>query len=322
MADQCWRWMVKAGSLTFKLHAFEGIKMFTSRKMAAAAAVLALAVAVPVASVSALPPPGGEGGSDDPGGGRPTTTRPQSTTASTAPRTLRSLSVTTDSVVATAIVYYNGTPGVITVQWGDGSTSSRDPNVPIDSPRPQPNPDPPGRITFKHSYAAPTDGTAFARSVTAQAAGESSNLAVIVTPRYRVTQYSAYWSSLDSCDLDVELETEWRVERRLPSYDKTWAFNAPNLNDIPSAEQALPDSILSFELTVPNRKQIEYQVTELDLVIDNLGQTRVVDLDPRLGSRSVTLDYHDFDSCEAQLRFDIDVKLLTPGLGGGPIASQ
>jgi hypothetical protein len=298
------------------------------RRTGLAAVFLAAAVVLTdgAAPVAAAPPRT----SDVPGDPieRPIPTRPPGTTkpSPTTPRQLESLTVTTDSVVATANVRYNGSPGLVTVQWGDGTTSSRNPNDPIDSPRPNPNPDPRGTIVFKHTYTAPGDGAAFARTITAQVGAESQNSAVIVTPRYRVTQYAAQFSALDRCDSDVELYTEWRVDRRVPPLPaKTWEFDRFN-NAIPP--EVLPDSIVSFELTAPNRKQVEYKVTEVDPIFDDLGQSYVIDLDPRLGSRRVVLDYHDFDGCQAQIQADINVRLLTPGLGGsgpgnggGPVAT-
>ena len=62
---------------------------------------------------------------EDPGGGpieRPTPTRP-----TTTPRQIESFSVSTDSVVATATLRYNGDPSAATVLWGDGTSSSRCP---------------------------------------------------------------------------------------------------------------------------------------------------------------------------------------------------
>jgi hypothetical protein len=296
------------------------------RRSALAALSLAAAIAVSEAAAPgaiAIPPPG-----DPIEIERPTPTRPPGPTgppSPTTPRQLESLAVTTDSVVATATVRYNGSPGVVAVQWGDGTSSSRNPNDPIDSPRPNPNPDPPGAVVFKHAYAAPSDGAAFARNITAQIGAESQNSAEIITPRYRVTQYAAQFSALHECDSSVELYTEWRITRRILAHpDKTWEFDRFN-NEIPP--EALPDSIVSFDLIAPNRKLVEYQVTEVDPLFDNLGQTGVIDLDPRLGSRRVVLDYHDWDACQAHIEADIDVRLLTPGLGGnggggGPVAGQ
>ena len=300
--------------------------------VAAGLAVAALTVAsVTTVSVSALPPPG-----DPPD--QPTPTRPPRPTPTnpspppTTPRVLQSLTVTTDSVVATATVHYNGSPGVVTVQWGDGTLNSRDPNAPIDSPRPNPHPDPPGTITFRHPYAAPSDGDVFGTTVSAQIGAESQSTAVLVTPRYRVTQYQASLTPQDRCDSVFDDYSEWRVERSSPSIAaKTWELDVwePDawVGDYPTQTHPLPDSVVSVEGTVHQAGWVAYRVTELDPVFDQVGGIRTIDLDPLLGSRSVTLHYDDFSgaltgSCEADVRADINVTLLKPGLGSGPIAGQ
>jgi hypothetical protein len=129
------------------------------------AAAAALAVYVVTAAPSpALPPPGDDGESPI---DRPPPTRPPTattTTTLTAPRVLESLTVTTDSVVATATVHYSGTdPGVVTIEWGDGTSSSRNPLDPVDSPFPDPwaTTDLPGVAVFQHTDAAPGDGAQF-----------------------------------------------------------------------------------------------------------------------------------------------------------------
>jgi hypothetical protein len=287
-----------------------------------------MVTAVATVPAAAFPPPG-----DPPD--QPTPTRPPrppitATPPPTTPRVLQSLGVTTDSVVATATIHYNGSPGVVTVQWGDGAVNSRDPNAPVDSPRPNPNPDPPGTITFKHTYAPPSDGAAFAAGVTAQIGAESQAVAVQVTPRYRVTQYQASLTPTLPCDTVLEQYTEWRVVRRGASLAyKTWEFDLwePTawVGDYPGQTYSLPDSIVTFEGTIDQAESIRYQVTEVDPILDQVGGTLSIDLDPLLGSRSVILSYRDFSvygNCRAEIRADINVTLLKPGLGGGPIASQ
>lgn len=93
----------------------------TTKATIAAGAVALTAIVLPAFSASALPPPGDGGGNPIE---RTTTTRSQATMTTTAvPRRLESLSVTTDSVVATATIRYNGDPSSATVQWGDGAST-------------------------------------------------------------------------------------------------------------------------------------------------------------------------------------------------------
>jgi hypothetical protein len=287
-----------------------------------------MVIAASTVPASAFPPPG-----DPPD--QPTPTRPPrppitATPPPTTPRVLRSLGVTTDSVVATATIHYNGSPGVVAVQWGDGTVNSRDPNAPVDSPRPNPHPDPPGTITFEHAYAPPGDGAAFTTGVTAQIGAESQAATVLVTPRYRVTQYQASLTPTLPCDSWIEQYTEWRVIRSGAAVaDKTWEFDLwePSawVGDYPGQTYPFPDSIVAFEGTVDQAGSIDYQVTELDPVFDQVGGTLGIDLDPLLGSRSVVLHFPDFSTfggCRADIRADIHVALLKPGLGSGPVAGQ
>jgi len=278
-------------------------------RAAAAVLVIAAAVAIHVTSASALPPPG-DGGPIE----RPVTTRPMppTTTPSTTTRVLQSLQVTTDSVVATATIRYDGTsPGTVTVAWGDGTSSGHNPDPRVESPW-----DSAGVVRLQHVYAAPTDGAAFPVAITAQLAGESQTVAVVVTPRYRVTQGPAVFSAPYACDSGVELRTEWRVQRSGgASPDRTWELNRFN-NTIPP--EALPDSTISVDVNGDAQVVLTYVTTELDPLVDNLGGSKKLVLSPRLGSRSANLHWVDFElSCAADLDVDISVALLTPGFGGG-----
>jgi len=282
--------------------------------------------------LAALPPQGDDGDDIE----RPPPTRPPTTTTTASPRVIQSLAVTTDSVVATATLRYTGSPSLVTVQWGDGTSTSRNPGDPTDSPFPDPwtPSDPPGVSVFTHAYTAPSDGTAFPVSVVAQIGAESQAAAAIITPRYRVTQSAVSLTPLHPCDLPTEPETEWRVDRHGGSFgDRAWEFDldepAAWVGDYPGGTHTPPDSVVTWDGTVAAAPEVGYLVTERDLIDDDLGEyTQIIDFDPLLGSRSVSLYYFDIDSpfhgesCGAQVLADIDVRLLTPGLGGGPITRQ
>jgi hypothetical protein len=194
-----------------------------------------------------------------------------------------------------------------------------------------PNPDPPGTIIFKHAYAAPSNGAGFTATITAQIGAESQTAGILVSPRYRVTQYQASLTPLEPCDSWLEQYTEWRVVRSgSAAAGKTWEFDLEEptgwVGDYPGRTYPLPDSIVSFEGRVDQAGSIVYHVTEVDPVLDQLGSPARIDLNPVLGSRSVTLHYADFGTpfgaCEADIRADVNVTLLKPGLGGGPVAGQ
>ena len=159
---------------------------------------------------------------EDPGDGpieRPTPPRP-----TPPPRQIESFSVSTDSVVATATLHYNGDPSAATVLWGDGTSTSRCPagqEGPMHSgcmPNPFDTGDPAGTLVLKHRYAAPANGAPFTVAITAKLGAESQTVRIGVTPRYKVTVSDIEFSPLSHCDTAVEEETEWAVGRTV--YDK------------------------------------------------------------------------------------------------------
>jgi hypothetical protein len=233
-----------------------------------------------------------------------------------------SLTVTTDSVVATAVVHYTGAAPDVTVAWGDGALSRTSPPTASIPGRPIPTQ---GQVVFQHAYvplAAPSFrehigvlDTISHREVVAQD--------VVIVPRYRVTQHTLEFSPLNNCDSFAELYTEWLIRRLgggLPF--KTWEFSRRYDVNFPNF-QPLPGSEVSVETTIGAAPKIPYDGIEQDPIDDETFNQQFVDLQPALGSRSVTLTYSErngFD-CRFVLRTSIDVTLLTPGYNGGPIAS-
>jgi hypothetical protein len=77
------------------------------------------------------------------------------------------------------------------------------------------------------------------------------------------------------------------------------------------------------ETTIGAAPKTPYDGIEQDPIDDETFNQQFVDLQPALGSRTVTLtsfERNGFD-CGFVLRTSIDVSLLTPGYNGGPIAS-
>jgi len=294
--------------------------------LTAGAAALAVFV-VTAAPSSALPPPGDDGESPIE---RPPPTRPPTTTTTTeppAPRVLESLTVTTDSVVATATVHHNGTPALVTIDWGDGTVVSRNPADATDSPFPDPwtPSDPAGTSVFEHAYVAPADGARFTATVTARIGAESQASEVFVTPRYRVAQGTVSLSVIDACDSSFDTRTEWQVYRDgNAAAHRTWEFEESN-NGFPP--HAIPDSAFHVDVTAEEgrARSVGYFVTETDPfpLIDEFVGAPTLSLDPRLGSRSLQLVMDEYSSdCRGEIITDVDVRLLTPGLSGGPVAGQ
>jgi len=307
------------------------------------AGFLAVAVAASIVGPAAAttPQPG-----EDPGGDpieRPTPTRPAPT-----PRRIESFSVSADSVVATATLRYNGDSGAATVLWGDGTSTSLCPagqEGPLHSgcmPNPFDSGSAAGTLVFKHRYAAPANGAPFTVVITGKLGGESQSIAIGVTPRYKVTVSDIEFSPLEHCDTAAEEETEWKVGRTVQDQNGTfivpfreWTFDHfvtnPRVVVQPwSLPQfvVLPGSGFSVELKASDHPDIVITATELDLSVDDQLIAIGLGLNPLYGSYSVDEVLHDANSnayqwdCSAEYRFDVDVRLLEPGLDRGPVLSQ
>jgi hypothetical protein len=297
-------------------------------------AVGVVASAGPPAAATIREPP-------DPGDGpieRPTPPRP-----TPPPRQIESFSVSTDSVVATATLRYNGDPSAATVLWGDGTSTSRCPpgqEGPIHSgcmPDPFGAGDPVGTLVLKHRYAA-ANGAPFTVAITGKLGGESQTVAIGVTPRYKVTVTDMHFSPLSHCDTVAEEETEWKVGRAVFDQNgsaivplRQWTFDHFVTNprvvlgdwSLPQFEE-LPDSDFSVELKASDHATLGLHTIELDPVVDDGLELRYLDLNPLDGTRSVDLQtqgtFGTDPGCRAEYLLDVNVRVLEPGLdrGGGP----
>jgi len=253
---------------------------------------------------------------------------------------LSDFSVTTDSVIATATIHFNGSVSDVTVRWGDGSSSSRNPSI-VSTVAGAPQ-DAPGTVTFQHEYAAGPNGTAFSLFATGQvtsAAGTESDVRqVTITPRFRVNAYQAYFANEYECgDPFYESETEWRVDRTLTTFSngqsssatKSWSFDrAADDNIVPEYDfMVLSGSQVQLDLTMADQHpSISWKATELDTFYDDVFTQASIDLHPSLGTRSTALTLADGD-CHVMIKTDVNVALLRPGLqtggiGGGGLATQ
>ena len=314
--------------------------MKTTRTTLATGLLAALAVALPATASSALPIAGATVRSTALGSAPSVSGGKLGGVLTPITRTITGFSVTTDSVVATAVLNYSGTPASVTVRWGDNAESTRNlvsPLPPITNGQtPQ---DPPGTVTFKHLYNLPVGGGAFAAAVVGLAGTDTDTRAVIVTPRFRVTQFQAFFAPRDHCDSFAEEYSEWRIQQALningangPA--KTWRQDRKTANGLSGAQlgngpldaalEVLDGSATTIELTMADQHPtIIYNVTELDPVFDDDAGTRRIDLHPSLGSRHVQLDFNDDSSCKAVIAADVDVALLKPGLNNNsaPVAA-
>jgi hypothetical protein len=277
-----------------------------SRRVVAVAAAVAAVVSVPVASASALAPPPAS----------PPPTGPD-----------LSLSVRTDSVVATATLHYSGAPPAVTLAWGDG-TSSR-PSPPNASLPGQPVPSA-GTVVFQHAYEA--NGGALTKRISVLSALTGRELVaanVVILPRYRVTQQAIEFSPLNHCDSPLEETTEWEVftDGGLPP-SKDWRFDRHTADrggvGVPLPDfGVLPDSAVSIETTAGHAPRLGYSGWEEDPVRNDFFDFQYINFEPLLGSRPLTLTYQEKfgGDCRFQIRTSMVVELLKPGLPGGPVAS-
>jgi hypothetical protein len=249
------------------------------------------------------------------------------TTAVTAPSL--SLDVVSDSVVATATVHYTGSAPDLIVAWGDGARTRTSPPIASFPGRPVPTA---GSAVMQHVFA---EGFRFPFtahvSVISPASGrELVGRDVGIFPRYRVTQHAVEFSPLNHCDSIAEAYTEWGIQRPsgvLPY--KEWDVDRRTADvggvGVPLPDfQPLPDSAVTLETTAVGAPKVSYRADEHDPLVSEHFDPQSVDFNPVLGSRTVTLTYHEKygADCHFQIRTPIDVQLLTPGLASGPVVSQ
>jgi hypothetical protein len=292
-----------------------------SRRGAVAATVIATVGLVPVASADALGPAGSDAVSI-----------PVDTAPPTSPATAAGLSlfVGSDSVVVTATLRYSGSAPDVIVAWGDGARTRTSPPIATVPGRPVPTA---GTVVFQHVYARSADGAGFTEHVSVISPVSGQELIgqfVRIVPRYRVTQYAVEFSLLNHCDSVAEAYTEslvfrdggdvplkeWHVDRHTADVGGV-GVTLPDF-------QPLPDSALSVETTVTDAPRVGYSGWEEDPFQNEYFDHHVVDFNPLLGSRIVILTYHEKfgHDCRFQIRTPIDVRLLTPGYTGGPVAHQ
>jgi hypothetical protein len=221
---------------------------------------------------------------------------------------LPGLVVTSNSVVVTARVPYNGNPATVSVAWGDGTSSAGASGTRSGSV-----------LVISHTYTPPSNGAAFVATLTAFSNGNSEAKGVLITPRYAVTGGTQYFAPITDCDPWYEQETEWHIEQQLRHGDtgpvfssKQWDFNRVTL-DGPYL-QPLPGSEFSFEMTMADPPIIDtLPVSEVDPLQDDDLEIPSTPIHPSLGSHSVGGTIGEFaGDCDAQISLNVTVVLLTP----------
>ncbi len=192
-------------------------------------------------------------------------------------------------------------------------------------------------MAFKHEYPAGLPATYIA-TVTTEKGGRTDveSRQVVVTPRYLVSQFQAFFSPTH-CDSAVEEWTEWSISQKLNgSTIRNWRMDIKT-SSFPGAEvgdgfrefRALDGSLFAREMTMADGPlTMSYTVTEIDPVFDDDAGTKSAELHPSIAPANVLLEYSG-DDCRAKIKFDTDVRLLRPGanqggggIGGGGVLSS
>jgi hypothetical protein len=217
---------------------------------------------------------------------------------------VRSFTVETNSVVATATVQYNGTPPSLIVYWGDNTVTEL-------------TPPPANQVVLRHEYAAPTDGAKFSRVVNATVRGETDSRFVTITPLYRITQHEASFANEDNCDPSYESKSEWDITQSVglgpgSPESKAWYQERPigTLNSF----QPLPGSEVIATRAAGALLSIYYHVSERDPSYDDDAGTRSLYITPdgSVGTDHLSLHFNDDGTCEARINADVEVQLLVP----------
>jgi hypothetical protein len=229
--------------------------------------------------------------------------------------TLTGASATSNSVLATAKVTYTGTPGPITLNWGDGISSVQDPSTPGVTSTP-------GVVTFVHEYLDQT--TPYARNAQAIAGTQVIDFRIQVSPMYRVSQSNVTFRSISHCDEPNDPTTEWSFEQSVEGWFQTESIErwTPTLTTAgPAAIRyyTLPGSSVVSESVnrYPGIRSVRYRWQE----IDGLGRPVAVFsgtavLDPLLGNRRVVLTSPA--PCVTELSFNITSELIRPSTFATP----
>jgi hypothetical protein len=229
--------------------------------------------------------------------------------------TLTGASATSNSVLATAKVTYTGTPGPITLAWGDGTSSIQDPSTPGVT-------NTPGIVTFVHEYVDQT--TPYARDAQAIAGTQVIEFRIQVSPKYRVSQSNVTFRSISHCDEPNDPTTEWSFEQNVSDWFgfeaiERWTPTLTTAGPAAIRYYTLPGSSVVSESVnrYPGIRSVRYRWQE----IDGLGRPVVifsasVALDPMLGNRRVV--WTSPAPCVTELSFNITSELIRPSAFATP----
>lgn len=236
------------------------------------------------------------------------------------------LSITTDSVVATATVTPSGAMKNLFIAWGDGATSSLSSRPGIPTPPvfgEQDNPLPAGTYRLSHAYAEPEDRRTFEYYILVRArdwdGGEELNFVkVALTPRYRVINYRTRVWLTGPCDSAFESTSEFDISQVVDGHERhRWHWEPSNNFFSESQAFVLEDSQLSRELTMDDPGvDVHFVFTETDPIQDDV-LTFYAPLSAFQQTETVRTQVGDtggiiFGSCGFIATYDREVSLIVP----------
>jgi hypothetical protein len=246
--------------------------------------------------------------------------------------------VTSSSVMAIAYVYFTSDPGVITVQWGDGKLSTRDPLIPLSATAiatgvPS---DPSGGVALLHEYAVPRSASGAPQNpgifvVSAATVTSSAFAKVGVEALYELVQSPVMFRPLDHCDALLDPVTEWDVTlvSRIPGIvaPATWHMELSTIYPLLVPTFELPGSALRHAANATAStwgflNGIGFVTSEIDATRNETapeqgylvsGGGTLGPPGPRVGARHATFVLQNSAACRSQIDVDLSVSLLRPG---------
>ena len=236
------------------------------------------------------------------------------------------VSITTDSVVATATVTPSGSMKKLFIAWGDGATRlsqleawhTRSTGL-----GEQDDPLPAGTYQLRHAYAEPEDRRPFEYYILVRVqdwgGGDEINFVkVTLTPRYRVTNYRTRVRLTGPCDPSWESTSEFDISQVVDGQQRRqWHWEPSNNFFSESQYFLLEDSQFSREFTTDDPGvDVHFVFTETDLIEDDVLRLSA-SLSAFQVTETVSTQVGDSDGifgpgCGLIATYDREVSLIVP----------
>ena len=238
---------------------------------------------------------------------------------------IQDLSITTDSVVATATVATNGTSRRVLVDWGDGETDIVNTIPGVHVPLGTAEPLPEGTYRLSHAYAEPDDRLPFEFFVLVRVEDFQGSVdfrvrKITLTPRYRCTNYRTSVRLASQCDSIFESSNEFDITQIVDDQPvNQWHWEPSNNFFGESQFFRLEGSGVTRELTVADGLfNIRLEFVERDPVFDDhlaTSQSFGARTETELVEREITTGG---GGCKVIVRYDREIQLIVPLPRTGP----